>query len=69
VLASTSLVTTLIVAGASISAESDFVALTTIVSLRPASARVKAGTSTFEPPLTTTSRVAGAKPDSVAVTR
>jgi hypothetical protein len=55
---STSLVTTLIVAGASISAASDFVALTTMVSVRLPSARLMTGTSTFAP-LTTTSRVFG----------
>ena len=68
-LASTSLVTTLIVAGASIRFASDLVALTTTVSVRLARLSAMAGTSTFAAETTTSLRVAVAKPGSATVIR
>src|SRR5262245_53556736 len=58
---------TLIVAGASISFASDFVADTTTVSVRLAIASVTGGTSTFCALTTTLSRVAVVKPTGVTV--
>ena len=67
VLARVSLVMTDIVTGASSSADSAFVAVTTTTSFSVARARVIAGTSTLVPATVTSFRMVVAKPESLTV--